>query len=59
MRKNFIRTKQLPFTLLVIYLCNLTESSYQPELNKFFKILTGSAVAKDIVSNVALCKERN
>ena len=56
--KHFIRTRQLPFALLVLYLCNLTKSSYQPELNKFFKILTGSTVARNVVSKVALCKAR-
>ena len=53
--KDFSRSRKLPFALLVLYLCNLTKSSYQPELNKFFKILTGSTVAKNIVSKVALC----
>ena len=60
-RKNdtdFSRTRKLPFALLVLYLCNLTKSSYQPELNKFFKILTESTIAKNIVSKVALCKAR-
>lgn len=56
--KDFSRTRQLPFALLVLYLCNLTKSSYQSELNKFFKILTGSTIAKNIVSKVALCKAR-
>lgn len=55
---DFSRTRKLPFTLLILYLCNLTKSSYQPELNKFFKILTGSTIAKNIVSKVALCKAR-
>ena len=57
-KKHFTRTRKLPFTLLVLYFCNLTKSSYQPELNKFFKILTGSTIAKNIVSKVALCKAR-
>ncbi len=57
-RKHFTRTRKLPFALLVLYLCNLTKSSYQSELNKFFKILTRSTVAKNIVSKVALCKAR-
>ncbi len=57
-KTHFIRTRKLPFTFLVLYLCNLTKSSYQPELNKFFKILTGSTVAKNVVSKVALCKAR-
>lgn len=55
---DFTRSRLLPFTSLVLYLCNFTKSSYQSELNKFFKIITGSAVAKHIVSKVALCKAR-
>ena len=31
---------------------------YQPELNKFFKILNGSLVAKNIISKAALCNAR-
>ncbi len=57
-KKHFSRTRKLTFPLLVLYLCNLTKSSYQPELNKFFKVITGSTIAKNIVSKVALCKAR-
>lgn len=57
-KTDFSRTRKLPFTFLVLYLCNFTKSSYQPELNKFFKIISGSTVAKNVVSKVALCKAR-
>ena len=56
--KDFVRNRLLPFSFLVLYLCNFTKSSYQSELNKFFKIITGSLVAKQVVSKVALCKAR-
>ncbi len=55
---DFTRTRLLPFTSLILYFCNFAKSSYQTELNKFFKIITGSTVAKHIVSKVALCKAR-
>jgi len=48
----------LPFAFLILYFCNFLKSSYQPELNKFFKILSGSAVAKQVISKVAFCKAR-
>ncbi|MBU0657140.1 MAG: IS4 family transposase [Gammaproteobacteria bacterium] len=55
---DFSRNRTLPFTSLIIFLCNLLKSSYQPELNKFFKIISGSAVAEKVVSKAALCKAR-
>jgi hypothetical protein len=57
-KSDFTRTRLLPFTSLILYLCNFTKSSYQTELNKFFKVITGSTIAKHIVSKVALCKAR-
>jgi len=57
-RQDFTRSRKLPFHLLVLYLLNLPRSSYQAELNKFFKILSGTTVAKTIISKVALCKAR-
>ena len=57
-KTDFTRNRLLPFTSLVLYLCNFTKSSYQSELNKFFKIITGSTVARHVVSKVALCKAR-
>jgi hypothetical protein len=57
-KTDFTRSRLLPFTSLVLYLCNFTKSSYQSELNKFFKIITGSTVARHVVSKVALCKAR-
>jgi hypothetical protein len=44
--------------LLVLFLCNLCKSSYQPELNKFIKIINGSSVATNTVSKTALCNAR-
>ncbi|MGD9950352.1 MAG: hypothetical protein AB7U29_18015 [Desulfobulbus sp.] len=36
----------------------MIKSSYQPELNKFWKILSGTVVAQNAVSKAALCKAR-
>lgn len=55
---DFTRSRLFSFTSLILYLCNFPKSSYQAELNKFFKIITGSAVAKQVVSKVALSKAR-
>jgi hypothetical protein len=57
-RRDFTRSRKLPFHLLVLYLLNLPRSSYQAELNKFFKILSGTIVAKRVITNAALCKAR-
>ena len=55
---DFSRNRKLPFLDLLLYLLNFVKSSYQPELNKFFQILSGSLTAKKIVSKAALCKAR-
>lgn len=55
---EFSRNRSLPFTSLILFFCNFLKSSYQPELNKFFKILSGSTVAQKMVSKAALCKAR-
>jgi hypothetical protein len=55
---DFSRNRKLPFVSLILYLSNFLKSSYQPELNKFFKIISGSVVAKKVVSKVAFCKAR-
>jgi hypothetical protein len=55
---DFIRDRKLPFATLILYFCNLIKSSYQPELNKFWKILSGTEVALNVVSKAALCKAR-
>jgi len=55
---DFSRNRSLPFTSLILFFCNFLKSSYQPELNKFFKILSGSTVAQKMVSKAALCKAR-
>lgn len=44
--------------MLILFFCNFLKSSYQAELNKFFKILLDSVIAKKVVSKAALCKAR-
>jgi len=46
---DFSRNRSLPFTSLILFFCNFLKSSYHPELNKFFKILSGSTVAQKMV----------
>lgn len=57
-KSDFSRNRKLPLATLILYFCNLIKSSYQPELNKFYKILSGSVVAQNVVSKAALCKAR-
>lgn len=57
-KSDFSRNRKLPLSTLILYFCNLIKSSYQPELNKFWKILSGSVVARNVVSKAALCKAR-
>ena len=55
---DFSRNRKLPFSALVLYFCNFIKSSYQPELNKFWKIFADTVVANNVVSKAALCKAR-
>jgi hypothetical protein len=57
-KPDFSRNRKLPLSTLILYFCNLIKSSYQPELNKFWKILSGSVVAQNVVTKAALCKAR-
>ncbi len=52
-KTDFSRNRKLPLSTLILYFCNLIKSSYQPELNKFWKILSGSVVAQNVVSKAA------
>ena len=55
----FTRNRKLPFPTLVCFLINFVKSSYQNELDQFFKALSQFQVAKRIVSKAALCKARS
>ena len=55
---GFTRNRKLPLPTLILYFCNLIKSSYQPELNKFWKIFSVTIVARNVVSKAALCKAR-
>jgi Transposase DDE domain len=57
-KPDFSRNRKLPLATLILYFCNLIKSSYQPELNKFWKIFSGTVVAQNVVSKAALCKAR-
>jgi hypothetical protein len=56
--KDFTRKRKLSFHVLVIFLINFVRSSYQDELDKFFKTICRFDVAKRIVSKAALSKAR-
>lgn len=56
--KDFVRTRKLPFPILVFFLLNFIKGSYQDELDDFFKALNRTDVAKRVVSKAALTKAR-
>lgn len=56
--KDFTRQRKLPFHVLIAFLVNFVRGSYQDELDKFFKLLYRSDVARRVVSKVALAKAR-
>jgi hypothetical protein len=55
---NFSRDRKIPFQILVVFLLNFFRGSYQDELDRFFKSLYKSDVAKRSVTKAALCKAR-
>lgn len=57
-KKDFTRQRKLPFHILIVFLINFVQGSYQDELDKFFKTICRFDVAKRIVSKVALTKAR-
>jgi len=57
-KKDFTRNRKLPFHVLIVFLINFVQGSYQDELDKFFKTLFRFDVAKRVVSKVALSKAR-
>lgn len=54
----FTRNRKLPFPLLVCLLANLFRSSYQNELDQFFKALGRFPVARRVVTKAALTLAR-
>lgn len=57
-QNDFTRQRKLPFHMLIVFLINLLRSSYQDELDTFFKIIWRLDVAKRVVSKAALTKAR-
>ena len=56
--KDFTRNRKLPFPTLICLLSNFVKSSYQNELDHFFKALGQFPVAKRIVTKPALTQAR-
>ena len=55
---DFTRKRKMPFHFLIIFLLNALRSSYQDQLDRFFKILFRFDVADRVVSKAALTKAR-
>jgi hypothetical protein len=55
---DFSRDRKIPFHILILFLLNFFRGSYQDELDRFFKTLHKSDVAKRFVTKAALCKAR-
>lgn len=56
--KAFTRNRKLPFPTLICLLANLFRSSYQNELDQFFKALGQLPVARRVVTKSALTQAR-
>jgi len=56
--KDFIRERLLPFHKLIFFLLNMNNSSYQDELDKFFKAINHLEVAERILYKGNLTKAR-
>jgi len=54
----FIRQRCLPFVTVVLFLLNLVKRSLQDELDEFFKLSRGEAVATPVVSKSAFSQAR-
>lgn len=57
-KHDFTRQRKLPFHVLIVFLINIVQGSYQDELDKFFKTIFRFDVAKRVVSKAALTKAR-
>jgi len=56
--QHFTRNRCLPFYSLVFFLIQSLRGAYQSELDRFFKILYASNVAKRVVTKAAFTKAR-
>jgi hypothetical protein len=56
--KAFIRQRCLPFVTVVLFLLNLVKRSLQDELDEFFNLSRGEAVATQVVTKSAFSQAR-
>lgn len=56
--KDFTRTRTLPFHELIFLLLNMNNSSYQAELDRYFKVIQHSEIAERIIHKGNLSKAR-
>jgi hypothetical protein len=57
-QKDFTRARSLPFHELIFFLMNMNNSSYQSELDKYFKVVRHLEVAERIIYKGSLSKAR-
>jgi hypothetical protein len=56
--KDFTRQRCLPFVVVVLFLLNLVKRALQDELDEFFKLESGAAVAARVVTKSAFSQAR-
>ncbi|MCP3872699.1 MAG: IS4 family transposase, partial [Desulfobacteraceae bacterium] len=56
--KDFTRTRILPFHELIFFLLNMNNSSYQTELNRYFKVIQHLEIAERTIHKGNLSKAR-
>lgn len=56
--KDFTRQRCLPFVVVVLFLLNLVKRALQDELDEFFKLDSGAAVAVRVVTKSAFSQAR-
>ncbi len=56
--KDFTRERYLPFVIVVLFLLNLVKRALQDELDAFFNLEQGTAVAAQVVTKSAFCQAR-
>jgi len=56
--KDFTRQRCLPFVVMILFLLNLVKRALQDELDEFFKLDSGTAVAARVVTKSAFSQAR-
>ena len=56
--KDFTRQRSLPFVVVIFFLLNLVKRALQDELDEFFNLESGAAVAAQVVTKSAFCQAR-